>query len=145
MQGVNKVTLIGNLGRDPEMRFAPSGASVANFSIAIGRKWKDKNSGEQKEHTEWVNVVAFGRLAEVCGEYLTKGAPVYCEGRMQTDSYEKDGVKTYTTKVVISEMRMLGSRPEGGQQTSKARPAAQQQAPQESAPQQESFDDDIPF
>lgn len=144
MQGVNKVTLIGNLGRDPEIRYAASGAANANFSIAISRKWKDKNSGEPKEHTEWVNIVAFGRLAEVCGEYLKKGAPVYVEGRLQTSEYEKEGQKHYPTKVVISEMRMLGGGQQGGGQQ---RPAQGQQgaAPASTAPQGDAFDDDIPF
>ena len=111
---VNKVILIGNLGRDPEVRYTADGRAVANFSLATSEKWKDKNSGEMTERTEWHNIVAWGKLGEICGEYLAKGKQVYIEGRLQTRSWEKDGVTRYTTEVVASEMKMLGTRDASG-------------------------------
>ena len=108
MAGVNKVILIGNLGRDPEMRYFSDGTAVANFSIATSDEWKDKNTGEKKEKTEWHRIVVFRQLAEICGKYLTKGKQVYIEGKLQTRSWEKDGVTRYTTEIVANEMRMLG-------------------------------------
>lgn len=112
MASVNKVILVGNLGRDPEVRYMPNGEAVANFSIATTENWKDK-SGVKQEKTEWHNIVMYRRLAEIAGEYLKKGRPVYIEGRLQTRKWEKDGVTRYTTEIIGDQMQMLGSR-EGG-------------------------------
>lgn len=130
---VNKFIGIGNLGRDPEMRFMPNGNAVCNFSIAISEKYKDKNSGENKELTEWVNIVMFGKLAEIAGEYLKKGSKLYVEGKLKTEKYtDKSGVEKYSTKVVAEKMEMLNSRTEG--------------AAQSKPPEPEPFnEDDIPF
>ncbi len=136
---INKVILVGNLGADPEMRYTQSGTAVANFRIATSERYKDQ-SGEWQERTEWHRVVFFGRVAEVCGEYLTKGRQVYVEGRLQTRSWEdKEGNTRYTTEVVGREMKMLGQRGDGGGPRSKpARPSAPPNAPDD-------FEDDIPF
>jgi len=107
---INKVILVGNLGRDPEIRYTPSGVAVANFTVATTERWKDKNSGEMQEKTEWHRIVAWRRLGEICGEYLSKGRQVYIEGKLQTNQWEKDGVTRYTTEIVASEMKMLGSK-----------------------------------
>jgi len=142
---INKVILVGRLGQDPEIRYTPSGQAVANFSVATSLKWKDKNSGEMREQTEWNRIVAWRRLGEICGEYLHKGSLVYIEGRLQTNQWEKDGVTRYTTEVVASEMKMLDSKTQGDGY----KPADQSQAPEYSGPPlpgsgtQE--DDDIPF
>ncbi len=110
-RGVNKAILVGNLGRDPEIRYSPSGAAVANVSIATTDSWKDKNTGEQQERTEWHRVVFFGRLAEIVGEYLKKGSQVYVEGRIQTRKWQdKEGNDRFTTEIVASDMQMLGGR-----------------------------------
>lgn len=114
MASVNKVILVGNLGADPETRYMPSGDAVTNIRIATTDRYKDKASGEMKEATEWHRVAFFGRLAEIAGEYLKKGSPVYIEGRIRTRSWEKDGQKQYTTEIVADQMQMLGSRGEGG-------------------------------
>ncbi len=115
MRGVNKVILIGNLGRDPEVRYTPSGVAVANFSIATSEEWKDKDSGQKQERTEWHRIVAWRRLGEICGEYLHKGSQVYIEGKLQTRSWEdRDGNKRYTTEVYAISMQMLGSANRGG-------------------------------
>jgi single-strand DNA-binding protein len=106
-RGVNKVILIGNLGADPVVRYMPNGGAVANLSIATSEVWKDKNTGQQQEKTEWHRVVMFQRLGEIAGEYLKKGSKVYIEGRLQTRQWEKDGVKQYTTEIVADEMQML--------------------------------------
>ena len=111
MASLNKVQLIGRLGRDPETRFTPSGTKVANFSVAVGRRWRGAD-GEVKEDTDWFNVVAWGRLAEICQEYLIKGRLVYIEGRLKTDRYEVDGETRYSTKVVARNMQMLERKPE---------------------------------
>src|SRR3989338_8404978 len=108
MAGVNKVILIGNLGKDPEIRYTPQGAAVCNFSIATSRAWKDKD-GNKKEETDWHNIVAFGKLAEICGEYLSKGRQIYIEGRIQTRAWDdKDGNKRYTTEIVANTVQFLG-------------------------------------
>ena len=110
-RGVNKAIIVGNLGRDPEVRYTADGRAVANVTIATSESWKDKQSGERQEKTEWHRVVFFGRLAEIAGEYLKKGAQVYIEGRLQTRKWEdKSGQERYTTEIVASEMQMLGSR-----------------------------------
>lgn len=111
MASVNKVILIGNLGRDPEVRYAPSGAAICNVTIATTRQWKDKTTGERQEETEWHRVVFYDRLAEIAGEYLKKGRQVYVEGRLKTRKWtDKEGVERYTTEIVADEMKMLGNR-----------------------------------
>lgn len=110
MAGINKAILIGRLGRDPEVRYTPSGVAVANFSMATSEEWKDRETGEKQERTEWHKIVAWRRLGEICGEYLHKGSQVYIEGRLQTRDWEdRDGNKRYTTEVVAQSMQMLGS------------------------------------
>ena len=145
MAGVNKVILIGNLGRDPEVRYTPDGTAVASFSIATSEEWKDKNSGEKREKTEWHRIVAWRRLGEICGEYLSKGRQVYIEGRLQTREWEdKDGIKRYTTEIVADKMQMLG--PKGD--FSGPRSSGPTARPQDSAPGPafgDMGDDDIPF
>ncbi len=113
MASVNKVILVGNLGRDPEMRFMPNGEAVCNFSIATTDSWKDK-AGVKQERTEWHNIVMYRKLAEIAGEYLKKGSSAYVEGRLQTRKWEKDGVTRYTTEIIADSMQMLGGRPSGG-------------------------------
>ncbi len=110
MAGINKAILVGNLGRDPEMSYTPAGLAVAKFSIATSEEWKDKATGEKKEKTEWHRIVTFGRLAEICGEYLSKGKQVYIEGRIQTSSWEKDGITRYSTDIIANTMQMLGPK-----------------------------------
>ena len=111
MAGINKAILVGRLGRDPEVRYTPSGTAVANFTIATSEEWKDKESGDRRERTEWHRIVAFGRLGEICGEYLSKGRQVYIEGRIQTREWDdRDGNKRYTTEIVAGTMQMLGSQ-----------------------------------
>ncbi len=161
MASVNKVILVGNLGRDPEVRYMPNGEAVCNFSIATTDNWKDK-SGVKQEKTEWHNIVMYRKLAEIAGEYLKKGRPVYVEGRLQTRKWEKDGVTRYTTEIIADNMQMLGSR-EGGSNASYDGAMDQggapedfnQAPPRQSAPQQapakagggnfDDFEDDIPF
>lgn len=113
MASVNKVILMGNLGRDPEVRYMPNGEAVANFSIATTENWKDK-SGIKQEKTEWHNIVMYRKLAEIAGEYLKKGRPVYIEGRLQTRKWEKDGVTRYSTEIIADNMQMLGGRDGAG-------------------------------
>lgn len=111
MASVNKVTLIGNLGKDPETRYSPNGGAICNVRLATTRNWKDKNSGERKEETEWHSVVFYDRLAEIAGEYLKKGRPVYVEGRLKTRKWQdKEGQERYTTEIIATEMQLLGSR-----------------------------------
>jgi single-strand DNA-binding protein len=138
-RGVNKVIAIGNLGKDPETRYVPSGAAVTNFSIAVSESWKDKQTGEQKERTEWINVEVWGNAAEACQKYLQKGSQCYVEGKMQTDKWEKDGVTRYTTKVRADTVQFLGSKGGGSGQRDE-KPGA----PPPGGAQGE-FDDDIPF
>ena len=115
MASVNKVILIGNLGRDPEVRYTPNGSAVCNVSIATTRNWKAKDSGERQEETEWHRVVFFDRLAEIAGEYLKKGRPVYVEGRLRTRKWtDKDGIEKYTTEIYAEQMQLLGGREGGG-------------------------------
>jgi single-strand DNA-binding protein len=159
MASVNKVILIGNLGRDPEVRYAPSGSAICNVTIATSRQWKDKTSGEKQEETEWHRVVFYDRLAEIAGEYLKKGRPVYVEGRLKTRKWtDKDGVEKYTTEIVADQMQLLGSREgmgdgesRGGGGAPAARPSsgggagAPRPAPQKSSTGFDDMDDDIPF
>ena len=114
MASVNKVIIVGNLGKDPEVRYMPSGSAICNITVATSRQWKDKTSGERQEETEWHRIALFDRLAEIAGEYLKKGKSVYIEGRLKTRKWtDKDGVEKYTTEVIAQEMTMLGGR-EGG-------------------------------
>ena len=146
MAGVNKAIIIGRLGRDPEVRYTPDGTAVANFSVATSEEWKDKTTGEKRERTEWHRIVAFRRLGEICGEYLSKGRQVYVEGRIQTRDWEdKDGNKRYTTEIVADKMQMLGTRDDFGGSKGAA-PGGPR--PQDSAPgpsYSDMGDDDIPF
>ena len=151
-RGVNKCIFIGNLGADPETRYTPSGTAVTNIRIAVSESWKDRQSGEQQERTEWVRVVGFNRLAEIMGEYLQKGSQVYVEGRMQTRKWQdQQGNDRYTTEIVANDMQMLGGRggggggggaPSGGGGGGGQQGGAQQGG---GAPPADDFDDDIPF
>jgi single-strand DNA-binding protein len=157
MASVNKVILIGNLGRDPEVRYAPSGSAICNVTIATSRQWKDKTSGERQEETEWHRVVFYDRLAEIAGEYLKKGRPVYVEGRLKTRKWtDKDGVEKYTTEIVAAEMQLLGGREGmgggdaemGAAPAPRSAPAPRAPAPKPAAKSSTGFDDmddDIPF
>jgi len=150
-RGINKVILVGTCGKDPDTRYMPSGGAVTNISIATNEQWTDKQSGQKQERTEWHNVVFFGRLGEIAGEYLKKGSQVYIEGKLKTEQYEKDGITRYSTKIIANEMQMLGGRPGGGgdyapaQSQSNQSAAKPQSAPQPAATVDDSFDDDIPF
>jgi len=152
--GINKVILVGNLGQDPEIRYTADGRPIANFSIATSESWKDKNSGEKREKTEWHRVVVFGKLAEICGEYLSKGRQVYIEGKLQTRKWQgQDGQDRYTTEVVIDSfngtMQMLGSREGGGGGPRSAAGGGggsyQQDQGYPQQPYQNDKEDDIPF
>ncbi|CAM3987650.1 single-stranded DNA-binding protein [Bordetella tumulicola] len=169
MASVNKVILVGNLGRDPEVRYSPDGAAICNVSIATTSQWKDKASGERREETEWHRVVMYNRLAEIAGEYLKKGRPVYIEGRLKTRKWQdKDtGADRYSTEIVADQMQMLGGREGGGeggyggggydesaprqQRAPAQRPPAQRPASAAAAPAAGAaanladMDDDIPF
>jgi single-strand DNA-binding protein len=157
MASVNKVIIIGNLGRDPEVRYTPSGAAVCNVSVATTRNWKNRDSGEKQEETEWHRVVFYDRLAEIAGEYLKKGRPVYVEGRLKTRKWQdKEGKDNYTTEIIAEQMQMLGSR-EGmgggagaGEEHGEPRSAPAPRAPAskpaaKSATGFDDMDDDIPF
>ncbi len=146
-RGVNKAIILGSLGQDPDIRYTAGGAAVANISIATNEQWKDKESGEMQERTEWHRVVFFGRLAEIVGEYLRKGAQVYVEGRIQTRKWQdKEGKDRYTTEIVANEMQMLGSKSGGTTASFDQTPAAEQSAPATSSgSSNDDFDDDIPF
>lgn len=149
MASVNKVILVGNLGADPETRFLPSGEAVANLRIATTETWKDKQTGERKETTEWHRVSFFGRTAEVCGQYLKKGSQIYVEGRIQTRKWQdKDGQERYTTEIRGEEMKMLGSRQGQGEPSYGGdAPAPSYGGAKPSAAKKQAFemDDDIPF
>ena len=154
-RGVNKVILVGNVGNDPEVRYMPNGNAVANVSVATSDNWKDKNTGDQQERTEWHRVVFFNRLAEIVEQYVKKGTKLYLEGRLQTRSWEQDGAKRYSTEIVANEMQMLDSRGAGGVNQEfgdqAPPPAAPSQDSEKGSTQQPSssnfdnFDDDIPF
>jgi single-strand DNA-binding protein len=157
-RGINKVILVGHLGKDPEVRYSASGSAMANITLATSESWKDKGTGEKQEKTEWHRVVFFGRLAEIAGEYLKKGAQVYIEGRLQTRKWtDKDGKDRYTTEIVAGEMQMLGSRegrgaqPDSGQGARAPAPAPEAKAgkaPEAFASQAGTGfdpDEDIPF
>ena len=142
MSGLNKVMLIGRLGRDPEVRYTPDGAAIANFSIATSEGWKDKTTGEQKERTEWHRIVAFRKLGEICGEYLSKGKQVYIEGRLQTRSWEKDGIKRYTTEIIASDVQFLGDKDSGN---SDDKPSGNKASDISGNSGFDKIEDDIPF
>jgi single-strand DNA-binding protein len=159
-RGINKVILIGNLGRDPETRYAQGGGPVTSFSVATSENWRDKASGEQQERTEWHNVVCFGRLAEIAGEYLRKGSKVYIEGSLRTSSWEQDGQKRFKTEVMVRDLQMLDGR--GGSAGEGAPTGFEPRRQSENGPGSRSgaapanpgnpptipdddFDDDIPF
>lgn len=173
-RGINKVILIGNLGADPEVRYTQNSTAIANLSIATSETWKDKQTGEPREQTEWHRCVAYRRLAEIAGEYLKKGSKVYVEGRLQTRKWQgQDGVERYTTEIVINDLQMLDGRPgsggqggyqgsssqgsqgsqgnqSGGQQAARSQSGGgQRQAPPAQQPEpfvpDQDFDDDIPF
>jgi single-strand DNA-binding protein len=156
-RGINKVILVGNLGKDPEVRFMPNGGAVANVTIATSESWKDKQTGQQNEKTEWHQVVFFNRLAEIVGEYLKKGSQVYVEGKLQTRKWEdKNGNERYTTEIVANEMQMMGGRgqsqggtpQQGGNQGGQQQGQPQGQGQPQQGQQGEDpygFDSDIPF
>jgi single-strand DNA-binding protein len=149
-RGVNKVILVGTCGQDPEVRFLPNGNAVTNLSLATSEQWTDKQSGQKVERTEWHRVSMFGKVAEIAGEYLRKGSQVYIEGKLQTREWEKDGIKRYTTEIVVDmqgTMQLLGGRPQGDQNAQgggngggnnyqQSAPRQQAPRPQQSAPQQ---------
>ena len=154
-RGVNKVIIVGNVGQDPEVKFTTGGAAVANLSVATSETWKDKQTGQPQDRTEWHRVVFFGRLAEIVGEYVRKGSKVYIEGSLRTRKWQnQQGVDQYTTEINASEMQLLDSRSDSPAQATQQAPKPQQQRPApQQAPQQysappppmDSFDDDIPF
>ncbi len=153
MASINKVIIVGNLGRDPENRYMPSGEQVTSIAVATTDRWRDKASGEQKEATEWHRVSFFGKLAEIAGQYLKKGSQVYIEGRLRTRKYtDKEGIERYATEIIADTMQMLGSRPgqgepvedRGGQSRQPAGGGASRPAPSR-APNLSDMDDDIPF
>jgi single-strand DNA-binding protein len=163
MASVNKVIIVGNLGKDPEVRYMPSGSAICNITVATSRQWKDKTSGDKQEETEWHRIVFFDRMAEIAGEYLKKGRPVYVEGRLKTRKWtDKDGVDKYTTEIVATDMQLLGSREGmgggddgggGGSYGSRERPAARpagggapaSKPAAKSSTGFDDMDDDIPF
>jgi single-strand DNA-binding protein len=144
-RGINKVILIGNLGKDPEVRYMANGGAVCNVTLATTESWKDKQTGEQKDRTEWHNIVFYRRLAEIAGEYLRKGSQVYVEGKLQTRKWQdKNGNDRYTTEIIANEMQMLGGRGGGGSAEFSGSSASQAAAPAP-ATATDDFDDDIPF
>ena len=143
-RGINKVIIVGNLGADPETRYMPSGSAVTNMTVATNESWKDKQTGEQKDRTEWHKVAMFNRLAEVAAEYLRKGSQVYIEGKLRTRKWQdRDGNDRWTTEIIADEMQMLGSRGGAGGSA----PMSQDPGPSSASPQPgpDDFDDDIPF
>ncbi len=143
---VNKVILIGNLGRDPEIRYLPSGGAIANLAVATSENWRDKKTGESREKTEWHRVVIFGKLAEIAGGYLCKGSQIYIEGQLQTKEWDDNGIKRYTTEIIVNvggKMQMLG----GASKSAGSQPAQQNQPPAQAQSNQPpmDFEDDIPF
>lgn len=152
MASVNKVIIVGHLGKDPEVRYTQSGDAIANMTVATSESWKDKATGEKKEQTEWHRCNCFGKLAEICGEYLKKGSLVYVEGSLRTRKWtDKEGVERYTTEVRMDSMKMLGSKPDGQRQRSDDNgasdyaPAPQQRNAQGAKPSFDDLGDDIPF
>lgn len=162
-RGVNKVILVGNVGQDPETRYMPNGGAVTNVTLATSESWKDKNTGENQERTEWHRLVFYNKLAEIVAEYVKKGSKLYVEGALRTRSWEQDGVKRYSTEIIANEMQMLDSRGAGGgdsQDRGSYQPAAarsggqgsqggqggsNQRSQPQPPPDLDTFDDDIPF
>ena len=148
-RGINKVILVGTLGADPDTRYTPSNAAVTNLSLATNESWKDKQSGDQKEKTEWHRIVMFNRLAEIASEYLRKGSQIYIEGKIQTRKWEdKEGKDRWTTEIVANEMQMLGGRSSGGNSGGASGSEFASSGSSASAPSSDAsddFDDDIPF
>ena len=148
MASVNKAIIVGNLGKDPEVRYTASGEAIANLTVATSESWKDKATGEKKESTEWHRISFFGKLAEICGQWLKKGSQVYVEGSIRTRKWtDKDGQERYTTEIRGDEMKMLGSKSDGGQRSQGSEPTDYAPAPAKNKPKP-SFDDlgdDIPF
>ena len=148
-RGINKVIIVGNLGRDPETRYLPSGGAVTNVSVATSKSWRDRESGEQKDRTEWHRIVFFNRLAEIASEYLKRGSKIYLEGELRTREWEREGQKHYTTEIVANEMQMLDSRGgmEGGGGGNFGGSGGQSGRQQDDfgPPPSDDFDDDIPF
>lgn len=145
-RGVNKVILVGNLGADPETRYMPSGDAVTNIRIATSESWKDKQTGEQQERTEWHRITFYKRLAEIAAEYLRKGSQVYVEGRLRTRTYEKEGQTHYSTEIIADSMQMLGSRGgAGGARSDDSVPPSRERSAPPSSGGDTNFDDDIPF
>lgn len=146
-RGVNKVILVGTLGQDPEVKYLTNGNAVCNLSLATSEQWKDKQTGEKKEKTEWHRVVMFGKVAEIAGEYCRKGSQIYIEGKLETREWEKDGVKRYTTEIKVDmqgTMQLLGGKPTDGG-SSQPKPQQQRQQPSQQAAPPDNFSDDIPF
>ena len=146
-KGINKVIIVGNLGKDPEVRYSPSGMAFASFGVATSESWKDKNTGEKKERAEWHNITISGKLAEIAGQYLTKGSQVYLEGKLQTRKWQdKQGADRYTTEIVVDSftgvMQMLGGKSESRQEAAAPKPQSQ---PAAESGFNDSFDDDMPF
>jgi single-strand DNA-binding protein len=147
MASVNKAIIVGNLGKDPEVHYMPNGEAVCNFSVATTETWKDK-SGAKQEKTEWLNIVMYRKLAEIAGKYLKKGASVYLEGRIQTRSWEKDGVTRYSTEIIADQMQMLGGRGSSSDAVHDTRTSANtEQAPakQDAGSFDDFIDDPLPF
>jgi single-strand DNA-binding protein len=152
-RGVNKVIIVGTLGQDPELKYMPSGDAVCNISLATSEQWTDKKTNQKVEKTEWHRVALFGKVAEIAGEYLRKGSQCYIEGRLQTREWEKDGIKRYTTEIVVDmrgTMQLLGGKSDGDKsggssQQSTPAPRPSPKAAAQPAPDYDSFDDDIPF
>jgi single-strand DNA-binding protein len=151
-RGVNKVILVGTCGQDPEVRYLPNGNAVTNLSLATSEQWTDKQTGQKVEKTEWHRVSLFGKVAEIAGEYLRKGSQVYIEGKLQTREWEKDGVKRYTTEIIVDmqgTMQLLGGKPQEGdqQQGNRQQSAPRQQSQQrpQQQPDDSQYDPDIPF
>jgi single-strand DNA-binding protein len=158
-RGINKVILVGTCGQDPDVRYLPNGNAVTNVSLATSEQWTDKQTGQKVEKTEWHRVSLFGKVAEIAGEYLRKGSQVYIEGKLSTREWEKDGIKRYTTEIIVDmqgTMQLLGGRLQEGnqqgqrnqqqpQQQSRPQPRQQQAAPQQNQPADDAYDTDIPF
>ncbi len=145
-RGINKVIIVGNLGNDPETRYMPSGSAVTNLTVATNESWKDKQTGEQKERTEWHKVAMFNRLAEIAAEYLRKGSQVYIEGKLRTRKWQdRDGNDRWTTEIIADEMQMLGGRGGGGGSAPMSAPSDSGSSSPPPQPGPDDFDDDIPF
>lgn len=144
MRGINKVIIVGNVGGDPELKYMPSGSAVANLTVATNESWKDKQTGEKMERVEWHRVAAFGKLAEIIGEYVRKGSQIYIEGKLRTRKWtDKNDIVRYTTEIVADQMQMLGSKGDSPPRETGPRNSPSDSAPP--APNPDDFDDDLPF